>query len=103
MDIPSNILRAELARRHQSVQINAGDGAEVFNDVGGAEATATATATEVPACGSRGSRGSYNTTLHVLALFLILILSTLGMFIIGWGTRWIFNFPIFKFTSGVTT
>lgn len=81
MDIPSTILRAELARRDQSVQINAGSGAEVIDDVSGAEATATAT--EAPACGSRGSRGSYNTTLHVLALFLILILSTLGMFIIG--------------------
>jgi hypothetical protein len=31
-----------------------------------------------PACGSGGRRGSYNTSLHVGALFLILTLSTLG-------------------------
>jgi hypothetical protein len=33
-----------------------------------------------PACGSGGGRGSYNTSLHVAALFLILILSTLGLY-----------------------
>lgn len=33
-----------------------------------------------PACGSGGSRGSYNTSIHVFALFLILFLSTAGMF-----------------------
>lgn len=33
---------------------------------------------ERPACGSKGGRGSYNTSLHVFALFLILGLSTAG-------------------------
>ena len=85
MDIPSNLLRAELSRRGQSAQVDGDTGAAVVDAVSGVEATATATATatEAPACGSRGSGGSYNTTLHVLALFLILILSTLGMFING--------------------
>ena len=81
MDIPSTLLRAELARRDQTVQADVGIEATAVNAVNGVEAPGTAT--EVPACGSRGSRGSYNTTLHVLALFLILILSTLGMYIIG--------------------
>ena len=31
-----------------------------------------------PVCGSSGRRGSYNTPLHVAALFIILILSTFG-------------------------
>lgn len=31
-----------------------------------------------PACGSAENHGTYNTGLHVFALFLILILSTLG-------------------------
>jgi len=31
-----------------------------------------------PVCGSGGRRGSYNMALHVAALFIILILSTLG-------------------------
>lgn len=53
--IPSDILRAELARRQ------AGNGAS-----------------EKPACGS-GDRGAYDTPLHVFALLLILSLSTLGM------------------------
>ena len=35
-------------------------------------------ANERPACGSK-SRGSYDTGIHVFALFLILFLSTLGM------------------------
>lgn len=53
--IPSDILRAELARRQ-----------------------AENGASEKPACGS-GDRGSYDTPLHVFALILILGLSTLGM------------------------
>ncbi|KAI1198353.1 zip family zinc transporter [Nemania serpens] len=52
--IPSDILRAELARRQ------AGNGAS-----------------EKPACGS-GDRGAYDTPLHVFALLLILSLSTLA-------------------------
>lgn len=51
--IPSQSLRIELQRRDEEVG--------------------------KPACGSRGKRGSYNTSLHVAALFIILILSTLGM------------------------
>ena len=31
-----------------------------------------------PECGSTGARGSYNTSLHVAALVLILVLSTAG-------------------------
>jgi hypothetical protein len=31
-----------------------------------------------PECGTKGNRGSYNTPLHVFALFLILALSTAG-------------------------
>ncbi len=31
-----------------------------------------------PSCGSGGTKGSYNTALHVAALFIILILSTFG-------------------------
>jgi hypothetical protein len=34
---------------------------------------------ETPACGSK-SQGAYNTSLHVMALFLIFVLSTLGMY-----------------------
>ncbi|KAJ5985164.1 hypothetical protein N7499_008558 [Penicillium canescens] len=49
-DIPDSILKAELLRR---------DGAS----------------DDTPACGSK-QRGAYNTPLHVMALFLILILST---------------------------
>jgi zinc transporter 1/2/3 len=52
--IPSDLLRAELARRQ--------------NENG---------ASEKPACGS-GDRGAYDTPLHVFALFLILGLSTLA-------------------------
>ncbi|KAI8630085.1 Zinc/iron permease [Xylariaceae sp. FL1651] len=52
--IPSDILRAELARRQ--------------SDNGGSEK---------PACGS-GDRGAYDTPLHVFALILILALSTLA-------------------------
>jgi hypothetical protein len=32
-----------------------------------------------PSCGTSGERGSYSLPLHVFALFLILILSTLGL------------------------
>jgi hypothetical protein len=32
-----------------------------------------------PSCGTSGERGTYNLPLHVFALFLILILSTLGL------------------------
>src|SRR5256884_9673490 len=50
-DIPTHMLRAELLRRQ---------------------------ANERPVCGTKGGRGSYNTPLHVFALFLILALSTAG-------------------------
>ena len=52
-DIPTVILRAELARRQDEVT--------------------------KPTCGSGGNRGSYNTSLHVGALILILVLSTAGV------------------------
>ncbi len=52
-DLPTAILRAELARRQD-------------------EATK-------PTCGTGGNRGTYNTSLHVGALVLILVLSTAGM------------------------
>lgn len=52
-EIPDALLRAELLRR---------DGAS----------------DDTPACGSK-QRGAYNTALHVMALFLILGLSTFGM------------------------
>lgn len=52
-EIPDALLRAELLRR------------------GGASE-------DTPACGSK-QRGKYNTPLHVMALFLILGLSTFGM------------------------
>ncbi|ORY15031.1 Zinc/iron permease [Clohesyomyces aquaticus] len=48
-DVPTHLLHAELLRRR--------DG-------------------ERPACGTKGSKGSYNTPLHVFALILILVLST---------------------------
>lgn len=51
-DIPTDILRAELVRRQ--------DGAQK------------------PACGSGHVKGAYNTSLHVGALVLILVLSTAG-------------------------
>ncbi|XHG02784.1 hypothetical protein AWENTII_006115 [Aspergillus wentii] len=54
-DIPDTILRAELARRSE------------IRDSGTGKA----------ACGSR-ERGAYNTPIHVMALFLILVLSTLA-------------------------
>jgi len=50
-DIPLQVLRSELARRQEGV--------------------------DRPACGST-QRGKYNTSLHVIALALILGLSTLG-------------------------
>lgn len=31
-----------------------------------------------PACGTTGKRGSYNVPVHIFAVFLILIISTLG-------------------------
>ena len=52
-EIPVTFLRAELERRQDDFQ--------------------------KPSCGSRSSRGSYNTPLHVFALFLILVLSTIGV------------------------
>lgn len=55
-DIPAAVLRAELVRR---------------NEVGDAD-------DEKATCGSTRS-GAYNTPAHVMALFLILVLSTLGM------------------------
>ncbi|KAL1311671.1 hypothetical protein AAFC00_001775 [Neodothiora populina] len=51
-DIPTALLRAELARRQEE--------------------------TERPTCGTRGAKAEYNTPLHVFALFLILTLSTLA-------------------------
>ncbi len=36
-------------------------------------------ASEKPVCGSDGRTESYNTPLHVAALFIILVLSTFGM------------------------
>jgi zinc transporter 1/2/3 len=50
-DVPTHLLRAELLRRQQD---------------------------ERPTCGSKGSRGHYNTAAHVFALLLILALSTAG-------------------------
>ncbi|OAL44271.1 Zinc/iron permease [Pyrenochaeta sp. DS3sAY3a] len=50
-DIPSHLLRAELHRRQVE-----GDGR--------------------PKCGTKGAKGSYNLSIHVFALFLILALST---------------------------
>ncbi|EAT88526.2 hypothetical protein SNOG_04766 [Parastagonospora nodorum SN15] len=50
-EIPTHLLRAELHRRQQDGQ-------------------------ERPACGTKGGKGHYNTSLHVFALFLILTLST---------------------------
>lgn len=55
-DIPAAILGAELARRHE------------VRDEDAEKAT----------CGSTRS-GAYNTPAHVMALFLILVLSTLGI------------------------
>ncbi|CAI6278507.1 unnamed protein product [Periconia digitata] len=49
VDVPTHLLRAELLRRDQN---------------------------ERPECGTKGSRGSYNTPIHVFALLLILALST---------------------------
>jgi solute carrier family 39 (zinc transporter), member 1/2/3 len=48
-DLPTSILSAELARR-----------------------------AERPACGSEAGKHGYNTPAHVVALFIILLLSTLG-------------------------
>lgn len=55
-EIPESLLRAELLRR------------------AGTQSTDSA---DAPSCGSR-ERGAYNTPLHVMALFLILGLSTFG-------------------------
>ena len=52
--LPTALLRAELAKRQDAVP--------------------------KPACGSGGNRGSYNTSIHVGALILILVLSTAGIF-----------------------
>lgn len=54
-DFPDSILRAELSRR---------------NEIRGSTSDRVA-------CGSK-EKGAYNTQIHVLALFLILVLSTLG-------------------------
>jgi hypothetical protein len=54
-EIPTHLLRAELHRRQQDAQ-------------------------ERPACGTKGGKGHYNTSLHVFALFLILVLSTAGTY-----------------------
>jgi hypothetical protein len=52
-DIPTSVLRAELLRRQS-------------ND-------------DRPACGTASNTKDYNMPLHVFALFLILVLSTLGL------------------------
>jgi hypothetical protein len=54
-EIPTHLLRAELHRRQQDEQ-------------------------ERPTCGTKGGKGHYNTSLHVFALFLILVLSTAGTY-----------------------
>lgn len=51
-DVPSAFLHAELTRREEAL--------------------------EKPLCGSGKARGSYNTSFHVAALILILVLSTGG-------------------------
>ncbi|KAF2835514.1 Zinc/iron permease [Patellaria atrata CBS 101060] len=53
LDIPTAVLQAELRRRQEETN-------------------------ERPPCGTKGARASYNTPLHVFALALILILSTLA-------------------------
>lgn len=53
-EIPESLLRAELRRRDATGSV------------------------ETPSCGSQ-AQGAYNTPLHVMALFLILGLSTFGM------------------------
>ncbi|KAJ5246967.1 hypothetical protein N7468_001950 [Penicillium chermesinum] len=55
-DIPESVLRAEIQRR---------------------DVTRATDSTDTPKCGSQ-ERGAYNTPLHVMALFLILALSTLA-------------------------
>lgn len=55
-EIPESLLRAELLRR---------------------DGTQPRDAADTPSCGSR-ERGAYNTPLHIMALFLILGLSTFG-------------------------
>jgi len=52
--VPTRLLREELLRRGGDIR------------------------DERPECGTKDSRGSYNTPLHVFALFLILALSTAG-------------------------
>lgn len=56
-EIPESLLRAELLRR---------------------DVARSSDSVDPPSCGS-GDRGAYNTPLHVMALFLILGLSTFGM------------------------
>jgi hypothetical protein len=65
-DVPLAILRNELARREK-------DGA---GDEDGDSAPDDSGST----CGGNMKKGGYNTSLHVAALVLILLLSTLGMY-----------------------
>lgn len=60
--LPESLLRAELKRRNGNIVRDEGD------DDGST-------------CGS-GQRGTYNTPLHVMALFLILVLSTFGTYLL---------------------
>lgn len=60
LEIPNAVLKAELARRGENGE-----------------------ADEKPECGSK-RQGAYNTPIHVMALFLILVLSTLGMRLYPW-------------------
>lgn len=62
-EVPVAILKRELARREEE---HGGDGDETPDESGST-------------CGGNIKKGGYNTSLHVAALVLILILSTLGM------------------------
>lgn len=65
-DVPIALLRAELERRTLGTQTQ------------GVAPSPAQTSTR-PACGSTIKSGSYNMPMHVAALFIILIFSTLGM------------------------
>lgn len=66
-DVPIAILRSELARREEG---EGGDGGDDAPEESGST------------CGGNMKKGGYNTSLHVAALVLILVLSTLGMFVL---------------------
>lgn len=80
-DIPLTLLRAELERRS--------DGGSLVGRMGHGAGSSASEDGEQPKCGSERPVGSYNVALHVGALFLILFLSTFGVFIpmtemVGW-------------------